>query len=141
MEISRRGNTLRRQQNKRSRHPNTARPSHPPQDNSHPDNDYMDVDVPMRSDTPDPAMPLSASASYISGQYAERFIGAARTFGKGNTFMNAFDTDPHSEKRKDNLFYPFAGRQEWQLASFLLRSSLGMSAVDMFLSLDLVRIR
>lgn len=132
-----RGSTLRQQRNQRSRHHNT--PSPPPQDGIHPDNDYMDVDMPMHSVTLDSPNPFSAS--HISGQCTEAFVGAAKTYGQGTTFMGAFDMDSHSDKRKDNLFYPFAGREEWQLASFLLRSSLSMAAVDMFLSLDLVRIR
>ena len=52
--------------------------------------------------------------------------------------MDVFDADPCAEKRKDNLYYPFASRQEWEIASFLLCSSLSMSAVDEFLSLNLV---
>lgn len=100
----------------------------------------MDIDTPMRSGTPDPPIPLSYSHVQVSNQNTEVFMGAARTYGKGTTFMGAFDTDSHADKRKDNLFYPFASREEWQLASFLLQSSLGMAAIDMFLSLNLVRI-
>jgi hypothetical protein len=56
----------------------------------------------------------------------------------GRTFMDNFDQDTHTEKRIDNVYYPFASRSEWELASFLLGSNLSMTAIDKFLSLDLV---
>ena len=52
--------------------------------------------------------------------------------------MDEFDRDDHATMREENLYYPWASRQEWELASFLLRSSLSMAAIDQFLSLDLV---
>jgi len=68
----------------------------------------------------------------------EAHPSASQVYGRGHTFLDVFDADPCAEKRKDNLYYPFASRQEWEIASFLLRSSLSMSAVDEFLSLNLV---
>ncbi|KAG2127301.1 uncharacterized protein EDB93DRAFT_1257060 [Suillus bovinus] len=46
----------------------------------------------------------------------------------GLTFLNLFDADEHAEYRKDNLFYPFASKEEWEITDFLLRSPL-MSAL------------
>jgi hypothetical protein len=59
-------------------------------------------------------------------------------FGRGETFMDQCDNDKFAEKRKGNIYYPFASRDEWELASFLLRSRLSMAAVDRFLKLELV---
>ena len=52
--------------------------------------------------------------------------------------MDEFEDDEHAAMREDNLYYPWASRPEWELASFLLCSSLSMAAIDQFLSLDLV---
>src|SRR5882762_4127009 len=57
---------------------------------------------------------------------------------KGHTFMDVFDADPHADKRVENLYYPFASKQDWEMASWLLRSGLSMAAVDRFLRLELV---
>ncbi|KIK27112.1 hypothetical protein PISMIDRAFT_47509, partial [Pisolithus microcarpus 441] len=56
----------------------------------------------------------------------------------GLTFMDKFFADEYSELRKENIFYPFASREDWQIASWLLRSHLSMAAIDSFLSLELV---
>ena len=71
-------------------------------------------------------------------RHFEQHPSAAKAFGAGSTFMNKFDNDQHSNYRKENLFYPFASREEWQLASFLLRSGMSMALINEFLSLDLV---
>ncbi|KAF9521661.1 hypothetical protein CPB83DRAFT_900428 [Crepidotus variabilis] len=57
---------------------------------------------------------------------------------RGKTFMNVFKEDEHHSKRKTNTYYPFASQLEWQLASFLLKSSLSMAALDEFLKLDIM---
>ena len=56
----------------------------------------------------------------------------------GTTFMVEFFNDEHAHLWQDNLYYPFASWKDWQLASWLLRSRLSMTAIDDFLSLDLV---
>jgi hypothetical protein len=71
--------------------------------------------------------------------FVEEYAGAAKTYGQGSSFMDNFDADEYAEHRKANVYFPFASRDEWELASFLLRSSLSMSEVDTFLSLKLVR--
>jgi hypothetical protein len=70
--------------------------------------------------------------------FVEAYPNASQVYGRGETFMEIFDADINAENRRDNLYYPFASRQEWQMASFLLRSSLSMDAIDEFLSLELV---
>jgi hypothetical protein len=45
-------------------------------------------------------------------------------YGCGETFMDRCDKDKFAERRKGNIYYPFASRDEWELASFLLRSTI-----------------
>ena len=63
---------------------------------------------------------------------------SSSVYGCGETFMDRCDKDKFTERRKGNIYYPFASRDEWELASFLLRSPLSMAAVDHFLKLELV---
>ena len=63
---------------------------------------------------------------------------SSSVYGCGETFMDKCDKDRFTEMRKGCLYYPFASRDEWELASFLLRSRLSMAAVDRFLKLQLV---
>ena len=48
------------------------------------------------------------------------------------------DKNEHAAQQQENLYFPFASREEWEFASWLLRSGLGLSAIDHLLSLDLV---
>lgn len=73
-----------------------------------------------------------------AARVVELFDGAAETYGAGTTFMDDFDQDQYAQQRSHNLYYPFASREEWELASFLLRSNLSMASIDKFLSLALV---
>ena len=68
----------------------------------------------------------------------EFYPGASRIFGSGSTFMDNFDKDQFSEERQTHLYYPFASKNEWQMASFLLRSGLSKAATDQFFKLELV---
>ena len=60
-------------------------------------------------------------------------------FGSGPGFTDLLDSDPHAEKRRENLYFPFSSKVEWGLASWLLCSGLSMRAIDDFLSLPIVR--
>lgn len=68
----------------------------------------------------------------------EVFDGAGKTYGAGETFMDRFNADTYAEYRKTNLYYPFASKQDWEIAAFLESSNLSMAAIDKFLSLELV---
>ena len=70
--------------------------------------------------------------------HREVFEGASKTYGKGTTFMAHFDYDKFANERTINLYYPFASKNEWEVASYLLCSTLSMHDIDKFLSLDLV---
>ena len=66
------------------------------------------------------------------------FPGAARIYGQAKTFMDKFADDQFSGFRATNVHYPFSGKNEWELASFLLSSGLSMRKVDEFLQLKMV---
>jgi len=70
--------------------------------------------------------------------FVEVYPEAGRKFGRGETFLDVFDADCHAEKRRQHLYYPFASKAEWGLASFLLCSDLSMKSIDKFLKLELV---
>ena len=75
-----------------------------------------------------------------SGPFIQEYVGAAREYGHGTTFLQRFDCDQYAQERKKNLYYPFASRDEWELATFLLRSDLSLASIDSFLSLKLVSV-
>jgi len=79
------------------------------------------------SSTPGPNNPLE-----------EEYTGAAKVYGQGQTFMDRFGADIYAEHRETNLYYPFASKGDWEIGNFLEGSSLSMSAIDAFLSLELV---
>jgi len=73
-----------------------------------------------------------------AGGHFTRFQGAARVHAWGLTFLERFNDDVYAHHRNDNLYYPFASFQDWELASFLLSSTLSMAAIDRFLGIELV---
>lgn len=74
----------------------------------------------------------------LRGYHVLEYDGAAAVYGQGPTFMDNFDNDQYASIRKDQLYYPFASRAEWEFACFLMESSLSMAALDRFLKLELV---
>src|ERR1700733_7236056 len=52
--------------------------------------------------------------------------------------MDHFDCDQYASEHINNLYYLFATREEWEMASFLLCSDLSMADITKFLSLALV---
>jgi hypothetical protein len=70
--------------------------------------------------------------------FVDEYEGAAKDYGTGTTFMDEFDRDQYAGERIKNLYYPFASRDEWEFAAFLLRSDLSMASIDSLLSLNLV---
>ena len=52
--------------------------------------------------------------------------------------MDKFRDDRYSEFRTSNIYYPFSGKAEWELASFLLSSGLSMRKINEFLRLKMV---
>ncbi|KAI6039471.1 hypothetical protein EDC04DRAFT_2895266 [Pisolithus marmoratus] len=58
----------------------------------------------------------------------------------GTTFMDQFFNNQYATLQWQNLDYPFASVEDWQLASWLLCSWLSMAAINNFLSLQLVHL-
>ncbi|KAG1794838.1 uncharacterized protein HD556DRAFT_1198998, partial [Suillus plorans] len=54
-------------------------------------------------------------------------------------FLDLFDADEYVDCRKDNHFYPFASRNEWEVTGFLLQSLLSMAAINEFLALSMIQ--
>ena len=67
-----------------------------------------------------------------------KFPYSGYVFGQGATFMDHFCTDKLSDRRATNLYFPFASRDEWELAEFLSQANISMKVIDKFLSLRLV---
>ena len=97
-------------------------------------NDYHQGELGENGDTPsvysphqDPTMPV-----------VDYHPNTPSAHPGGTVFMDQFFNDQYATLRQENLYYPFASRTDWQLASWLLRSRLSMAAIDDFLSLELV---
>jgi hypothetical protein len=101
-------------------------------------NNNFDMDVVEPTDNSERRSSISTTPTDATQMYTENFPGAGSTYGTGQTFMNIFDTDQYAHFRTHNLYYPFASKAEWELASFLLSSNLSMQAIDEFLLLELV---
>ncbi|KAG2110896.1 uncharacterized protein F5147DRAFT_772164 [Suillus discolor] len=67
------------------------------------------------------------------------YVGAAKTWGRGTAFMKQFKSDTYTEERVSNPYFPFAGKQDWEMAAFLLWSDLSMADIDEFLKLEFNR--
>lgn len=92
-----------------------------------------------------PPTPQSNQQNEISHPYSETstaptevFPGASKIYRKDKSFMDVFDADQHAHHRVENVFYPFASKQDWEIASWLGRSNLSMALINEFLSLKLV---
>ncbi|KAG6372134.1 hypothetical protein JVT61DRAFT_7920 [Boletus reticuloceps] len=70
--------------------------------------------------------------------FMEAYQGCGEAFLGGSTFMDLFWQDEHAEERRTNLYFPFASCDEWDFASWCLRSGLSMAAIDSLLSLNVV---
>ncbi|KAJ7784052.1 hypothetical protein B0H14DRAFT_2630709 [Mycena olivaceomarginata] len=60
------------------------------------------------------------------------------TFGTAPTFIDNFSKDRHTNDRQNNLYYPFASADEWEVASYLARSNMTVVQIDEFLKLRLL---
>ncbi|KAI5987639.1 hypothetical protein EDD15DRAFT_2371999 [Pisolithus albus] len=82
-------------------------------------------------DAPEEVIPL------VPGKFVEVYEGSSEVFPGGKSFMDTFHEDQYSGERRSNLYFPFASQQEWQFASWLLRSRLSLTAIDSLLALDI----
>lgn len=85
---------------------------------------------------------VAASATLLTqlglGRQIQSFPGAGSVIAIGETFLDRFGTDTYSFFRRTNIYYPFANHDDWQMASYLLRSDLSMAKIDEYLRLNLV---
>ena len=116
-------------------------PLHGPPPQSPGDNHHIeDQDTIHRDPTPqDPDEPIPTHWQQPS--YHVEFPGAGATYGRMASFLDRFDSDRYSDLRTDNVYYPFAGKHEWELGSFLHSSGLSMQKINEFLKLKMVIIK
>ena len=74
-----------------------------------------------------------------TGYFLDYHTTASALLGRGQTFIDVFDEDRFAHLRRQNLYYPFTSRCDWELASFLHGSGLSMASINEFLSLQMVR--
>ena len=74
----------------------------------------------------------------VGYSYYEEFADAAKTWGCGETFMDIFDLDGHAEQHQENVYHPFASKEDWEMAAYLLYSGLSMALIDDYVSLQLM---
>lgn len=114
--------------------PRYGSPSH---HRGHSTEEFMDSTIPDDfSDTQQPPPP-----HHQPHIQRVEFSGAARVYGQTKTFMDRFNDDKYSGLRATNPYYPFAGKNDWELGSFLLSSGLSMRKIDSFLQLKMVSLR
>ena len=87
------------------------------------------------SDTPDEGQRVQSPGI---GRFVETYEGCAEAFPGRQTFMDQFRNDQYSEERRENIYFPWASKQEWDFASWLLQSHLSMAAIDSLLSLEIM---
>ena len=101
---------------------------------------------PMDFDTGDHTSPSLGPVHHITaanptmkdGYYAKMHPNTPIVKMGGETFMDQFDKDRFVGERKQNIYYPFADRDDWEMGYWLLNSGLSMAAINKFLSLKLV---
>lgn len=105
---------------------------------SHPEPMDVDTDDPPCGPDPD-SSEVPTPIQHVLADEPELFPRAAETQeGKGESFMEWLNRDQFAGYRIDNIYYPFASKAEWDLASFLMRSSMTMKDIDDFLELQMV---
>lgn len=72
------------------------------------------------------------------GQAVDLFNGTAVIYRASQTFLMHFDLDQYSICHSQNLYYPFANLDNWQMANFFLISQLSMQEINKYLFLNMV---
>lgn len=99
----------------------------------------MDVD-PLNSHNDDGAEDLQDKTpdSSTPGVFYDYHQKKSRIFRQGDNLFDVFDADKQSENCKENLYYLYNSRADWELAYWLLESGLSMAKINSFLSLEFV---
>ncbi|KAG1865732.1 hypothetical protein C8R48DRAFT_747731 [Suillus tomentosus] len=74
-----------------------------------------------------------------NSEVIDSYPDCARSYGRGYTFLDVFNSDENSKHRAMNPYYPFSGQKDWEVGSWLLHSGLSMGKIDSFLSLDMIK--
>ncbi|KIJ63925.1 hypothetical protein HYDPIDRAFT_168314 [Hydnomerulius pinastri MD-312] len=82
---------------------------------------------------------MDYSEEPVSRKFIEAYEGGCEAFPGGKSFMDTFREDQYANERRQNLYFPFTSQEEWQFASWLLRSRLSVAAIDSLLSLDIFK--
>lgn len=96
-----------------------------------------------RSPPPPPSPPISEISPHTDAPstVVEYHPRSSFIYGQGaNTFERILGDSfaAFAHRREVNPYYPFQGREEWELARFLARSSLSQTEIDDFLKLKWV---
>ncbi|KAI6018499.1 hypothetical protein PISMIDRAFT_96863 [Pisolithus microcarpus 441] len=101
--------------------------------------DWLDIQIDgIPYDTQELDLQDAPGPSEASSRNVECFPGASQSYPGRRTFMDQFFSDQYGELCKENLFYPSASQEDWQIALWLLCSCLSMAVIDGFFSLDLL---
>lgn len=93
----------------------------------------VDNDVPPPSNSPRRSEPEQIGPRRCVKTYG----GCVETFPGGETCMAQFRNDQYVEQQRENIYFPWASRQEWGFALWLLHSCLSM-AISTLLSLEII---
>ncbi len=96
-----------------------------------------DGDIPALSDVEDHAAVSSddeSSDKPPSSACIDEYPFAGRGFGDGAHTLKKITLDEFVEERKANLYYPFANKDDWEVAEWL-----SMAEINNFLKLTFVR--
>jgi hypothetical protein len=79
----------------------------------------------------------SSQAPQLNARYQQYHPHSAWTYGQAPNVLEQMNDDQYAPCREKNMFYPFQGAQEWDLAKFL-NETLNLTQIDQFLKLDWV---
>lgn len=104
-----------------------------------PDSVYTsDMDSDQEANAPPTDLPFYSKSHPEQNRFIEKHPNCSGVAPGGETFTGKFEGATFSKERKDNLYYPFASDEEWELAAFLLQSKLSLADLTTLLSLKLV---
>jgi len=81
---------------------------------------------------------INEEGTLPADDFIDWFPGSSHSYGKGPTFLDLFNSNENNLYCTTNPYYPFSGRKDWEVASWLLCSGLSMGKIDSFLSLEMV---
>lgn len=74
-----------------------------------------------------------------SQRTTQHFLPGTLTYERQPNTLERLDSDPYAQQRQENMFFPFASKDEWDLARFL-SETLNQTETERFLKLNFVRL-